>query len=343
MTFDKRATALAWARDQERDLRHGAHVDPRDGRTTVATYAARWQDAAIHWRPTTRERVAGTMRHVLAGLGERQLATLRRTDVQSFVASLDLAPSTTALTLRHLRAMLACAVDDGLIAKNPATAINVPRDERPPIVPLTSQEIWALADAAPPTMRSVILLAAGTGVRQGEALGLSVDRVDFLRRTVRVDRQVVTVRGAPALAPPKTSASVRTVPAPSWVLDELAAHLKVHGEGPERLLFHTEGRPVRRITFASTFRQTALRAARTPGLERLASVHFHDARHAYASALIASGVSVVAVAAALGHSSPRMTLSVYAHLWPSDTDRVRTAAESIGERPADKPRTAGHV
>jgi len=50
--------------------------------------------------------------------------------------------------------------------------------------------------------------------------------VDFLRRVVTVDRQLVTVVGRePFLAPPKTSASVRAVPLPQAVLDALAAHL----------------------------------------------------------------------------------------------------------------------
>lgn len=67
------------------------------------------------------------------------------------------------------------------------------------------------------------MLAAGTGLRQGEAFGLTVDRVDFLRRELRVDRQLVLLPGAPPVrAPPKTDASYRTVPLPDVVLDALA-------------------------------------------------------------------------------------------------------------------------
>ena len=57
-----------------------------------------------------------------------------------------------------------------------------------------------------------MILAAGSGMRQGECLGLTVDRLDFLRRVVHVDRQLVTVTGRPSfLTAPKTAASVRTI------------------------------------------------------------------------------------------------------------------------------------
>jgi hypothetical protein len=70
-------------------------------------------------------------------------------------------------------------------------------------------------------------LAAGTGVRQGEAFGLPVDRVDFLRRRIMIDRQLVLLpREAPVLAPPRADASRRIVPLPQALLDGLAEHLR---------------------------------------------------------------------------------------------------------------------
>lgn len=71
----------------------------------------------------------------------------------------------------------------------------------------------------------MVTLAAGTGMRYGEVAGLMVDRVDFLRRKVTVDRQLVTVPGRPVeLGPPKTESSVRTIPLPQVGFDALAAH-----------------------------------------------------------------------------------------------------------------------
>lgn len=61
----------------------------------------------------------------------------------------------------------------------------------------------------------------------------------------------------------------------------------------------------------------------------------HNLRHHYASGLIRAGLDPVAVAKAMGHSSPSITLEVYAHLWPDATDRTRAAAASLMSSPAD--------
>jgi integrase len=52
--------------------------------------------------------------------------------------------------------------------------------------------VLALADAVPDRYRALVILAAGSGMRQGECFGLTVDHIDFLRRTLLVDRQLVT-------------------------------------------------------------------------------------------------------------------------------------------------------
>ncbi|MDZ7929043.1 MAG: site-specific integrase [Rhodococcus sp. (in: high G+C Gram-positive bacteria)] len=57
--------------------------------------------------------------------------------------------------------------------------------------------------------------------------------------------------------------------------------------------------------------------------------HLHDLRHFYASGLIYAGCDVVTVQRALGHSSPNVTLSTYAHLWPNADDRTQKAADAL--------------
>lgn len=93
-------------------------------------------------------------------------------------------------------------------------------------MPPTVEQVEALVEAMPARYRAMVVLAAGTGLRQGEAFGLTLDRVDFLRRQLKVDRQIVLLPGSgPVLASPKTMASYRTIPLPAVVLDALAAHL----------------------------------------------------------------------------------------------------------------------
>src|SRR5207237_9501491 len=130
------------------------------------------------------------------------------------------------------------AVGDRLIAVSPCGGIKLPKQDRGEIVPLAIEAVEALADAVPERYRVLILFAAGTGLRQGECFGLTVDRVDFLRRLVRVDRQLVLAgSGPPQFGPPKTQASVRTVPLPGVVASALAAHLERRPAGNDGLIF----------------------------------------------------------------------------------------------------------
>ncbi len=113
-------------------------------------------------------------------------------------------------------------------------------------------------------------MAAGTGLRHGEALGLTVDRIDFLRRQLTVDRQLVTMLDRPPyLAPPKTQPSVRVVALLHIVVDALAAHLaRWPSDG---FVFSTDlAKPIRRTAFSATVWRPAVRAA---GLDDTATFH----------------------------------------------------------------------
>jgi integrase len=323
--FDKRADAARWLSTAQADLARGTWVDPSAGRSTLGAFVELWLTQQPHWREGTRAAVETSLRlHVLPVLGDRPLASLRRSDVQALIGSLDeLAPSTVARVHQHLRTALGAAVEDGRLVRNPAMGVKLPEVDRPPIVPLTAEQVWTLADAAPLPLRAAVLVGAGLGLRQGEAFGLTVDRVDFMRREVRIDRQMVTPpTGAARFGPPKTNASYRTLPAPDVVLDALAAHLNQVGEGNDRLILHGEtGAPMRRGTFGRYWREMTTGAG-------LPGVRYHDLRHHFASALIASGCSIKAVQQALGHASAKETLDTYSHMWPTDTDRIRAAVES---------------
>ena len=79
--------------------------------------------------------------------------------------------------------------------------------------PPTVEQVATLIEAIPDRYHALlVVLAAGTGLRQGECFGLTVDRVDFLRRTVRVDQLSSPTTAHLQFGPPKTAASVRTVP-----------------------------------------------------------------------------------------------------------------------------------
>lgn len=161
------------------------------------------------------------------------------------------------------------------------------------------------------------------GLRQGECFGLTVDRVDFLRRQVRVDRQLIGAKaGVPEFGPPKSKAGFRTVPMPEIVATDLAEHLARYGPGPAGLVFtNTRGTPLTRSLCGEMWHRARAKA----GLPDWAT--FHDLRHFYASLLIAKGCSVKAVQKRLGHQSAMETLDTYGHLWPDSDDETRQAVD----------------
>lgn len=191
------------------DLLRGTYVDPSAGRVTIKEYAEqRWLPSLVHVRATTLDLYGAHLRnHVLPALGGRPLGSLRRTDCKTFVAALStrLAPATVSTVYAVLRSLMQSAVDDGLIAANPCARVPLPRVEQRVVEPLAASAVVSLAAAMPARYAVTVLLGAGAGLREGEALGLTAPRIDFLRRRVHVEEQLQGVNGAePTLCPPKT-------------------------------------------------------------------------------------------------------------------------------------------
>ncbi|MDP8975753.1 MAG: site-specific integrase [Actinomycetota bacterium] len=325
-TFPRKVDAERFLITVEASKLTGAYVDPSAGRLTFGAYAEQWRASQVH-RPSTAARVETVLRcHVLPQLGARPVGAIRTSELQAWVKGRSeiLAPSTLRTLHQTVVAIFSAAVADRLIPVSPTVGVKLPRAELDEVVPMAPEQVRAMAEAVPVRYRALIVAGAATGLRQGEALGLTVDRVDFLRRTIRVDRQLVTVSGqAPYLAPPKTPSSTRTIPAPQVALDALAAHLASFEPGPAGLVFtDDDGQAIRRPHIGHTWRKAARRA----GVEGRS---FHDLRHLCASVLIARGASVKSVQRFLGHASAKVTLDTYAHLWPDDEDRTRAALDDV--------------
>ena len=325
--FSRRTDARRWLDEVTTAVVTGQYVDPRSGRVTFRQYAEQWRSAQVH-RPSTQLYVDGQLRrHAYPVLGDRPLSSIRPSDIQAWVRqpTEQLAPSTVGVVHGVVSGIFRAAVRDRVIAHNPCDGTKLPKVTKSRVEPLDTEVVLGLADAVPDQYRALVILSAGSGMRQGECFGLTVDKIDFLRRVVHVDRQLVSIAGRPPfLAPPKTAASVRSIPLPTVVVDALAARLAKHPAGVDGFVFATPaGQPVRRTTFGSTWR-AAVKAAGAP-----MGTGFHELRHYYASLLIRHGESVKVVQARLGHASAAETLDTYSHLWPDSDDRTREAIDAV--------------
>lgn len=256
--FAKRSQADTRAATIEADLARGLYVDPAAGKESFRAVAERWRTSAVH-RTGTSSRVERALRlHIYPTFADRPIASIRPSEVQAWVKdrSQVLAPSTLRVTFAYLVTIMHTAVRDRTIAVNPCAGIKLPEVRRPEIVPLHKDAVRALIEAAPPRYRAMILLAAASGLRQGEVFGLEVDCVDFLRREVVVRQQLITPdkdadadedeTPEPYLGEPKTHESYRTVPLVGLAVDALAAHLQQYPAAVVDIEDRTDPRKPRR-------------------------------------------------------------------------------------------------
>jgi integrase len=342
--FDRKLDAQKWLDEVTASVVTGQYVDPKAGRLTFKEYAERWRASQVH-RPSSQAHVETMLRrHAYPTLGDRPLSSILPSDIQTWVKRLGaaepasgrkaLAPATIGVVHSIVSGVMKAAVRDRRLVANPCEGTRLPKVERKRVVPLTTEQVRQLEAAMPEPLRALVTFAAGTGLRQGECFGLTVDRLDMLRREVTVDRQLVTLPNTPPrLAPPKTQASVRTVPLPQVVVDAVAAHLAAHPASRDGYVFTIEGQPISRQAFGHLWRPVVAAAGLPAG------TGLHALRHYYASLLIRHGESVKTVQARLGHASAVETLDTYSHLWPDSDDRTREAIDVVLGSPADCLRT----
>ena len=205
----------------------------------------------------------------------------------------------------------------------------------------TPDDLGRLIEKADERFAAFISVCAFAGLRRGEASALRVSDVEFLRRELRVTRQLQwTADGRMELRPPKYG-SERTVYVPDGLITILAEYVRMHwpGDAPDRYLFPGSRDANLPAHAATVGRSWPLACASAKVKFRL-----HDCRHFFASGLIHEGCDVVTVQRALGHSSPSITLDPTV-LWPDVSDRTRNAAASLVEQVfgtvADGLRTEG--
>ena len=324
--FQRKGDATRHGNRMETAKADGTYITPDAGKVTFQMYAETWRQIQVHRKGTAEQVKTNLTRHVYPRIGRRPLSAIRTSELQSMVKGLseDLAPATVEVVFAWVGTVFKSAVTDRLIPASPCAGVKLPTVDRPKVTVMPAETLTELAETISPRYRAAVVLGAGAGVRISEALGLTVDRVDFLRRHVVIDRQLLRSPGPrPTWGPVKDRKNrPRTIPVGDVVLDALAAHIAEYGTGPEGLLFTSTGRgKVGHATWGDVWRTAAAPLGIATG------EGYHLLRHYYASCLIADGSSVKEVQERLGHASATMTLDIYSHLWPTDDERTRTATD----------------
>lgn len=329
--FDRKVDAQRWLDEVASSVLTGTYVDPDAGRLTFRQFYVDWSARQV-WLPATVANANLAVGSV--PFTDVPLNAIRRSHVETWVKEMSTkwAPSTIKTRFVIVRSVFRAAVADRVLAHDPSTGVALPRRrklEAAMRIPSVEEVAQLIAHADSDRVstrrgfRAYVALCAFAGVRKGEAAAVQVADIDFLRRQVRVQRQIQRDGDSYAIRAPKYG-SERVVYLPDDLLAILSEHIETHvGPGePGRWLFTVGNVPLH--DNAVTWRWRATRTA--AGLPR---VRLHDLRHFYASGLIAAGCDVVTVQRALGHSNATTTLNTYSHLWPTAEDRTRHAAGDL--------------
>lgn len=238
-------------------------------------------------------------------LGELPLEALSPDRVRAWRAALlasGVSVTTAAKAYRLLRAILATAVEDGLIRRNPCRLRRAGYEPTPERPIASAGQVLALADEMPARYRVLVLLAAFASLRWGELIALRRRDVDLRVGTVRVVRTISELpTGELITGPPKSRAGVRHVAVPLSVAGLMRDHLAMFGSaGLDDLIFTGEhGQPLRRSNFNKTTRwKTAVVAVGLPP-----GFRFHDLRHTGNTLAAETAASTRELMERMGHDS----------------------------------------
>ncbi|HET8954716.1 MAG TPA: site-specific integrase [Solirubrobacterales bacterium] len=319
-TFTHKADARSWAAEVKRGVDLGTLRAPT--KRTLDEAAAAWlagvEAGTVRNRSGNRYKPA-TLRgyrqaledHVLPFLGGRKMNAITTSDLQALVdrwtAEVQ-SPSTIRNSIKPLQAIYRRARAREGLAVNPTRDLELPAPS-PKEVEIVAPEVAAqLLDVLPVEDRALWATALYAGLRYGELRALRWSAVDLAGGAIRVTESWDPKEGTIA---PKTKNSQRTTPLPGLLRDYLMEHRIAAGEPPvDALVFGDKsGKPFQ----AATIYRRADRAWKTQALSRL---RLHQARHTYASFMIAAGVNAKALSSFMGHSSIKVTFDLYGHLMP---------------------------
>lgn len=310
----------------------GSHVDPT--RMTVREWLKQWLDAVRdEVSPKSHERYSEIVENFLAPeLGALAIVKLAPAHIQAAYAKWategrrdgkpgGLAPRTRRHLHRILKSALSRAVEQQVLARNPADAFKkrLPKVERREMTTLSVEQAQRLLGAIKHTrIYWPVLVALATGMRRGEILALRWRNVDLDKRVVRVVESLEQTKGgALRFKAPKTD-KARAITLPAFAVEELRRlkreqaeellALGIRQSGETLACARADGEPHQPRSLTHEFTYLIGRVKEIP------RVRFHDLRHSHATQLLRAGVHPKVAQERLGHSTIATTLDLYSHM-----------------------------
>jgi integrase len=283
--------------------------------TTFGELAQMWLDLVKkpYLKPQSLQTLMSRINnHLMPSLGPMRVRDIKPTHVSHVMRDMaHLAHQSQNLIFSDLKAIFRFGIDNRIITTVPVPsslkAGGRPASERSPLTPDESAALLEASKAGPEWLEGFVLLGLYTGLRASEICGLCWDCVDFERGLVLVRRQVCRGRGNGQITTLtttlKTPESKRDIPVPPVLLDHLRE--KKRSASTITVLSTRNGKMVNSSMAGAVLHERA-KAVRP-------DIHPHLLRHTYATRLVESGFDIKTVQYLLGHTTPHMTLKIYAH------------------------------
>jgi integrase len=332
--FPSESAAKTWRIDALRGARQRARSagEPRTLREAAATLIAGMQAGTIRTRSGTvyKPSVVRTYEqaldtYLLPRLGGAILPDLRPAAIQTLVDDMvahDASPSTIRNAVIPLRVIYRRALRNGEVVANPAQHLDLPASQgrRERIAdPLEAASLIALV---PATDRALWATSFYAGLRRGELMALEWEHINLDGAVLRVTASWDIKAGRVG---PKSRAGARTVPVPAVLRRHLVQN-QLASAWSEGLVF---GRSPTQAFDPSTIQA---RADRAWAKAKQTRITLHEARHTYASLMIAAGVNAHSLATYMGHSSITITLDRYGHLMPGNEAQAAALLDAYLDR-----------
>ena len=336
-TANTRKACREWLKGITGQVEQGLTYDAT--RTTFGEYLEGWLNlkrsvVRIH----TIEQYQRTVnKYILPGLKNAKLNELTPGRIQGLYDQLQkqgVTPRVVQVVHAVIYGSLQQALKLGIIGRNPALAAVTPAAKLREIQVWDESQISQfLVSIQGQRNETLYRLALATGMRRGELCGLQWSDVDWLAKTIYVQRQVTQPEGGGfQYTLPKTSAGRRMISLGENMIQALRLQIErvqtLRAAVGERwkdndLIFPSlAGTPIDGYNLSKEFRILAEQA----GLPR---IRFHDLRHTAASMMLNHGIPVIIVSRILGHSKPSITMDIYGHLIPGMQDQAASLMDQI--------------
>lgn len=313
------------------ELQKGTYVEP--SRQTLGQYLRDWLDGTKGSlrKSTWSSYRMNVERHIIPALGSLLLQNVTPMSLNVFYAQLleaghrhggGLSRQTVSYVAMILKRALSAAVRQNLLARNPADGADPPRprSERKMSTWSPDELRSFLQSVRDDRLYAAWVLAATTGLRRGELLGLRWKDVDLQVGRIAISQTLLSIRSRIDFSTPKTAKGRRSVALDPTTVAALRTHRARQAE--ERLAWgrsyedlglvftRENGQAIHPDRFSDWFESRVKSAGLPP-------IRLHDLRHTHATLALAAGIHPKVVSERLGHANISITLDTYSHSIPA--------------------------